>query len=138
MEGKEVKSMGKIRGNGLHIAMGAKKLNKELELTEVETLGESVIEELKGLGSTIDAVVQSWYRIREEEVDRFLKVLEIETKRLCGVQITAEEKEIVRRFDEEDEVAYEMIMIYVETVLYWLVEDCQKAIKRKNEEVKKE
>lgn len=59
--------MGKIRGNGLSIALEAKRFSEKLELTEVETLGESVIGELKGLGSTIDAIVQSWYRIREEE-----------------------------------------------------------------------
>lgn len=59
---------GKIRGNGLSIAMEAKKFSEKLELTEVETLGESVIGELKGLGSTIDAIVQSWYRLQEWEV----------------------------------------------------------------------
>ena len=58
---------GKIRGNGLHIAMEAKKLNKEIELTEVETLSEGVIDEIRELEHTINAIVQSWYRIREEE-----------------------------------------------------------------------
>ena len=59
--------MGKIRGNGLNIAMEAKRFSEKLELTEVETLGESVIGELKELGSTVDAMVQSWYRLKEEK-----------------------------------------------------------------------
>ena len=62
---------GKIRGNGLTIAMEAKKLGKVLELVEVETLSEGVVDELKGLGCTVDAIVQSWHRLRKEkeEVD---------------------------------------------------------------------
>ena len=60
---------GKIRGNGLSLAIEAKSLSEKLELTEVETLGESVIGELRELECTISAVVQSWYRIREEEED---------------------------------------------------------------------
>jgi len=62
--------MGKIRGNGLSVALEAKRLGKVLELTEVETLGEGVVDELRELESTIDAVVQSWYRLREEELCR--------------------------------------------------------------------
>ena len=58
---------GKIRGNGLSVAMEAKKLNKALELTEVETLSENGLDKLRELEHTISAIVQSWYRIREEE-----------------------------------------------------------------------
>ena len=58
---------GKIRGNGLSLAMEAEKLDATLKLVEVETLSEYVIDVLEELGCTIDAIVQSWHRIREEE-----------------------------------------------------------------------
>ena len=61
---------GKIRGNGLIVALEAKKLSEKLELTEVETLSESVIDELKELGCTVDAIVQSWYRFRIAELEK--------------------------------------------------------------------
>ena len=83
--------MGKIRGNGLSIALEAKRFSEKLELTEVETLGEGVIDELKGLGSTIDAMVQSWHRIREEgEKKQYDGIVELCRKKGLGDEVVDE------------------------------------------------
>ena len=58
---------GKIRGNGLSVAMEAKRLGEKLSITEVETLSVGAIHELQELGYKVDAIVQDWHEIKMEE-----------------------------------------------------------------------